>query len=157
MSAAQRETLPRVKRILAPTDFSPSAESALRWAVSLRDAYGAEIVILHVVDLGLAGAASLPTGMAAATAFGQLVDALRAEAHEGIAKLAARHPQAKTMIREGTPRTTILDVAKEGGTDLIVMGTHGRTGLAAIFFGSVAEYVVRHSRIPVLTVRQSDT
>lgn len=156
MSTTQRQALPRVKRVLAPTDFSGGAESAVQWAISLRDAYGAEVVILHVVDLGLAGAASLPTGMAAATAFSQMVDAMRSEAREGMQKLATRYPQVKTVVREGSPRSTILEVAKEVGADLIVMGTHGRTGLAHIFFGSVAEYVVRHSRIPVLTVRQEE-
>jgi nucleotide-binding universal stress UspA family protein len=58
------------------------------------------------------------------------------------------------MVREGMPRAAILDVAREVGADLIVMGTHGRTGLTHVVFGSVAEHVVRHSRIPVLTVRQ---
>ncbi|MDP3766726.1 MAG: universal stress protein, partial [Dehalococcoidia bacterium] len=60
----------------------------------------------------------------------------------------------RTIIREGMPRSMILDVAREVGADLIVMGTHGRTGLTHVFFGSVAEHVVRHSRIAVLTVRQ---
>lgn len=156
MSSGRAQTLPQMKRILAPTDFSPGAESALQWAASIREAYHAELVILHVVDLGLAGAASLPTGMAAATAFGQMVDALRSEAREGIRKLGTRYPEVRTVIREGSPRSTILEVAKEVGADLIVMGTHGRTGLAHIFFGSVAEYVVRHSRIPVLTVPQQE-
>jgi nucleotide-binding universal stress UspA family protein len=73
-----------------------------------------------------------------------------------MAKVAARYPQAKTRIREGSPRTGVLDTARDVGADLIVMGTHGRSGLAHIFFGSVAEHVVRQSQIPVLTVRQRD-
>lgn len=143
----------RVKGILAPTDFSRGADAALEWAVDLGAALGAEITILHVADFGLAGAASFPTGVAAATAYRQMVDALRAEAREGMARLSKSYPQARTLIREGSPRTAVLEAARELGSDLIVMGTHGRTGLAHIFFGSVAEYVVRHSQVPVLTVR----
>src|SRR5437899_11734721 len=86
----------------------------------------------------------------------ELIDRLRAETKTEMAKVAARYPKAKTMVREGPARTGILNVAREIGADLIVMGTHGRTGLAHIFFGSVAEYVVRHSHIPVLTVREEE-
>ena len=154
MTAHPARTMAKVKRILAPTDFSPGADNALQWAVGMCES-NAEITILHVLDLSLVGAAGLPTEMAAMPAVGQLIDRLRAEAREEMRKVAARYPQAKTLIREGSPRATILDVAREIGADLIVMGTHGRTGLAHIFFGSVAEYVVRHSRIPVLTVRQN--
>lgn len=154
MASYQPPARRRVTRILAPTDFSPGADLALAWAMDLRDAYDAEITILHVVDYGLAGAASMPTGMAAATAYGQMVDAMRREADASMARVAKAYPRAARVVRDGSPRTVILEAAKELGASLIVMGTHGRTGLAHIFFGSVAEYVVRHSRIPVLTVRQ---
>ncbi len=153
---ARPDTLARVKKILAPTDFSPDAEPALQWAQSLSEALGADLLILHVLDLSLAGVAGLPTEMAAMPAVGQLVDRVRVETKAEMVKVAARYPRAKTMVREGSPRTGILEAGREIGADLIVMGTHGRTGLAHIFFGSVAEYVVRHSRIPVLTVRQED-
>ncbi len=157
MSTARRQNLPRVRRILAPTDFSPGAESALRWANGLGEALSAEVVILHVLDLSLAGIAGLPTEFAAMPAAAELIDRLRAETKTEMARVAAQFPRAKTVVRETVPRIGILDVAREVGADLIVMGTHGRTGLAKIFFGSAAEYVVRHSRIPVLTVRQDET
>ncbi len=157
MSATRRQNLPRVKRILAPTDFSPGAESALQWASSLGEAYHAEVVILHILDLSLAGVAGLPTEFAAMPAAAELIDRLRAETKTEMARVTAQFPRAKAVVRETIPRTGILDVAREVEADLIVMGTHGRTGLAKIFFGSAAEYVVRHSRIPVLTVRQDET
>lgn len=157
MSATRRQNLPRIKRILVPTDFSPGAESALQWASSLGEAYHAEVVILHILDLSLAGVAGLPTEFAAMPAAAELIDRLRAETKTEMARVTAQFPRAKTVVRETIPRAGILDVAREVGADLIVMGTHGRTGLAKIFFGSVAEYVVRHSRIPVLTVRQDET
>lgn len=156
-NTARPHTLARVKKILAPTDFSPGAESALQWAQSLSEALGADLVILHVLDLSLAGVAGLPTELAAMPAVGQLVDRFRVETKAEIARVAARYPRAKAIIREGSARTGILDAAREVSANLIVMGTHGRTGLAHIFFGSVAEYVVRHSQIPVLTVRQEET
>jgi nucleotide-binding universal stress UspA family protein len=144
----------RIRRILAATDFSAGAERALQWARALSEAFSADLVILHVLDLSLAGAAGLPTELAAMPAVGQLMDRLRSEATAEMTKVAARHPRARTLLREGSPRQTILDVAREVGADVIVVGTHGRTGLAHVFFGSVAEHVVRHSRVPVLTVRQ---
>ena len=156
MSSARSQTPPGLKRILAPTDFSPAAEPALQWATSFSAAFGAELVILNVLDVSLAGSAGLPTEFAAMPAAAELIDRLRAETKTEMAKVAARYPKAKTTAREGPARTGILDVAREIGADLIVMGTHGRTGLAHIFFGSVAEYVVRHSHIPVLTVREEE-
>lgn len=145
---------PQVKRILAPTDFSSGAERALQWAVGLGELLEAEVVILHVLDLSLAAAAGFPAQVAAMPAAGELMERVRQETSVEMSRLANRFPHAETMMREGSPRPVILEVAKEIGADLIVMGTHGRTGLAHVFFGSVAEHVVRHSRIPVLTVRQ---
>lgn len=146
----------RVSRIVAPTDFSPGAEPALQWAMHLAKALRAEVTIMHVMDLSLAAAAGLPTQMAAMPAYGDLLEHVRRETKQEMAALAKRYPDATTIIREGPPRSVILEVAKEIGADLIVMGTHGRTGLAHVFFGSVAEHVVRHSPVPVLTVRQKD-
>lgn len=142
------------RRILVPTDFSPGAEGALDWAKALGAAFSAEVVLVHVLDLSIAALAGFPSSLAMVPAAGELLDRIRSETEQEMAKLAARMPGIKPMIREGTPRTTILDVAAEVRADLIVMGTHGRTGWTHVFFGSVAEHVVRHSRIPVLTVRQ---
>lgn len=146
----------RVRRILFPTDFSPAAETAARWAEAMRQRFGAELVVLHVLDLSLAGLAGLSTQVAMMPAVDELVERVRAEAAEEMARLQARFPQARTVLREGSTRPTILQVAEEVGADLIVMGTHGRTGLARVLLGSVAEYVVRHSRVPVLTIRESE-
>jgi len=146
----------RVRRILFPTDFSPGAEPAVRWALGLARAFGAELVILHVLDLSLAGLAGLPTQVAMMPAVDELIERVRAETAAEMKRLAARFPDARTIVREGSARPTILQVAGEVDADLIVMGTHGRTGLAHVLFGSVAAHVVRHSRIPVLTVRETE-
>src|SRR2546427_9927742 len=153
MTTARRQTAPRVKRVVAPTDFSPGAESALQWGASLSAAFGAELVILNVLDLSLVSVAGLPTEFAAMPAAAELIGRLRAETKTEMAETAARYPKATTLLREGIPRTGILDAAREVVAALIVSGTHGRTGLAHIFFGGVAEYVVRDSRIPVLPGR----
>jgi nucleotide-binding universal stress UspA family protein len=146
----------KVKRILFPTDFSPGTEPAARWVEALRRAFGAEVVILHVLDLSLAGVAGMPTEMAAMPAVGELLERARAETAEEMARVQQRFPEARTMVREGSPRPMILQVAADVGADLIVMGTRGRSGLAHVLFGSVAEHVVRHSPIPVLTVRETE-
>src|SRR3989442_13772255 len=154
MSTARSQTPPGLKRILAPTDFSPAAEPALQWATSLSAAFGADLGILNVLDVNLARIAGLPTEFAAMPAAAELIDRLRAETKTEMAKVAARYPKAKTMVREGPARTGILNVAREIAAALIVMGTHGRTGLAHIFFGTDAGHVVRHSHIPVLTASE---
>ncbi len=147
----------RIARVLTPTDFSPAVEPALQWAMRLADAFGAEVTLLHVLDPSLGAVAGLPAHLAAMPAYGELLDVVRGEARDEMAKLGRRYPSAKTVIREGPPRSIIMEVAGEIKAGLIIMGTHGRTGLAHVFFGSVAEHVVRHSRIPVLTVRQHET
>lgn len=149
-----RGKAPRIVKILAPTDFSPGAEPARRWAIGVGNAYGAEVIILHVLDMSVAAFAGMPSEWATVAAMSRLIDKARAEAKTQMARLARRHSSVRTMIREGSPRPTILQVAAKEGADLIVMGTHGRSGVSRVLFGSVAEHVVRHSRIPVLTIRR---
>ncbi len=146
----------RLSLILVPTDFSPGAEPALRWAATLAAASSAEILLLHVLDF------ITPALMVATPEMGVWIDdeavqRIRSEAAAAIAGEAARLPRARTLIRDGMPRSVILEVAAESRADLIVMGTHGRTGLTHMLLGSVAEHVVRHSSLPVLTVRQWET
>lgn len=146
----------QIKRVLLATDFSPYAEAALRWADGLSRAFGADLFIVHALDLTLGGLAGLTPEIAPMPVADQLLEHLRAEAATEMARLAARFPAAQTVVREGSPRPTILQVASDVGADLIVMGTQGRTGLAHILIGSVAEHAVRHSRIPVLTIRLAE-
>ncbi|MBI3998711.1 MAG: universal stress protein [Armatimonadetes bacterium] len=143
----QRARTARITRILAPTDFSPGAEPALNRATMLAKRFDAKVILLHVLDLSLAALAGLPPEMAAMPATIELAERARAEAAEEMRRLAARVPGSRTIIRDGSPRPVILDVAGELKADLIVMGTRGRTGLAKVFFGSVAEHVVRNSRV----------
>jgi len=78
---------------------------------------------------------------------------LREQAQQWMNGLKRLVPDVETLVREGSPRPAIVEAALELDCQLIVMGTHGRSGLAHLLLGSVAEYVVRNSKVPVLTVR----
>lgn len=123
---------------------------------ALAGVFDAEMLLLHVLDVRLAAIAGLPPDMASMPAVDELVRSASAEAEQQMQALGVQFPDARTILNEGVPRLIILEVAKAEVADLIVMGTHGRTGLSHVFFGSVAERVVRHSRVPVLTARQED-
>jgi nucleotide-binding universal stress UspA family protein len=138
-------------KLLVPTDFSPSADAAATLAVSIAKALDAKVIVLHVLDLAPIMAAAgeqLPPDLAA-----EVLDRMRKEAAQRLAREADRYPQATPLMVEGAPRTTIVELALELRADLIVMGTQGRSGLDRVLLGSVAEHVVRHSDVPVLTVR----
>ncbi|HEV2281932.1 MAG TPA: universal stress protein [bacterium] len=144
-----------IQTILVPTDFSDSANAALRWAADLAQALGARIVLLHVVDLEYqwipAGPAVVPTPVPAVVA-----RRIREQARAALDAIAAKTPAVRRgLVRDGHARDVILAAADELKADFIVMGTHGRRGVAHLFIGSVAEYVVRHARVPVMTVRAS--
>ena len=135
-----------IHTILFPTDFSEASEHAFPLACALTRDYGARLVILHV--------APLPT-----IAFGEGVvppnpELYAHEAHEQLNRLQVPDAdvRAERRFEEGDPATEILRAAQELPADLIVLGTHGRTGLRRLLMGSVAEQVVRKARCPVLTV-----
>jgi nucleotide-binding universal stress UspA family protein len=139
--------LPRISRILVATDFSDQAHKALEWARSLADAFGAKLVLLHVIDIFSMAEVGCVMGGA------DPLPLLQEQAHKRMAELRTLIPDAQTVVREASPRPTIVDAALELDCQMIVMGTHGRSGLAHLLLGSVAEYVVAHSKVPVLTVR----
>ena len=143
-----------ITRILVPTDFSDTSDTALTYAQSLADSLGASLHLVHVFDDGYADAML-------ADASAAVYDSMRATAMTAARrKLQRRMPPADrrrffgtTATIEGKPATAIVDYAEEHEIDLIVMGTHGRRGFAHLLLGSVAEQVVRTAKCPVLTVR----
>jgi nucleotide-binding universal stress UspA family protein len=139
--------VPRISRILVAIDFSFHASNALQWARSLADAFGAKLILLHVIDVSSLAASG---GAAAGIDF---IHLLREEAHKRMGELKALIPDAQTDVREGSPRPAIVDAALELNCQMIIMGTHGHSGLEHLLLGSVAEHVVRDSKVPVLTVR----
>jgi nucleotide-binding universal stress UspA family protein len=137
---------PKISRILVATDFSPQARSALEWAQSLAGALGAELVLLHVINIfGLAELACVTGGPDPLLLF-------REQAHKSMRELKALIPDAQTVVHEGSPSHVIVDIALDLNCQMIVMGTHGRSKLVHLLLGSVAEYVVRSGSVPVLTV-----
>jgi nucleotide-binding universal stress UspA family protein len=142
--------------VLVPIDFSPSARAALEYGTFLAGKFGAELDVLHVWEppgyVGPDALALLPVSQGPSGWDQTRTDVTR-EVEHFLAKAAAKPSQLAVLVEAGEPSDTILRVAKDGGSDLIVMGTHGRTGLSRLLIGSVAEAVLRRSTCPVLTVR----
>ena len=144
-------------RILVPTDFGKSSENALNYALAFAQKFGAELWLLHVVqDLSL----FIPEAVMVAPPAAPPVDQFIAAARTALARVVdGRKTQGVTINPEvgvGPPHEEIVRLAKEKDIDLIVMGTHGHTGLARVLLGSVAEKVVRLAPCPVLTVRHPE-
>jgi universal stress protein A len=129
--------------VLHPTDFSDASQGACERAVELARQCGAKLTVLHVYahPLMAEGFAHVPDPTP------ELEERLSYVAHEELPIPVAR------SLRVGTPAEQIVAFAREHCCDLIVMGTHGRTGLGHLLMGSVAETVVRHAPCPVMVVR----
>lgn len=139
------------QHILLPIDGSNQADKALEYAI---DHYpDAEFTVLHVLELGT-GDLSAFAGMTGAVPdedhLTEAADELLADAKTRIEAVGAT---ATTDRRQGRPHRAITDEIDEGSYDLVVLGSHGRDGVARVLLGSVAEKVVRRSPIPVLVVR----
>jgi nucleotide-binding universal stress UspA family protein len=147
----------RFTRILVPTDFSPASAAAFATATELAEPFRASITLLHVLEDPYA------TSAYAAEVYGYLPQGLKetwqrnAEAH--LLKVLPAEERdrigASSEVVFGSPAQAIVEHAEGRGFDLIVMGTHGRSGVAHLLLGSVAERVVRTAPCPVLTVRDS--
>lgn len=147
----------RLKKILCPIDFSDSADHAMRYATALAETFGAELTLLHVVApviAALPSETSLPGVLQ--TDIDEIAEACRERLDQTVGKLAASGLTVQHEVLNGVPFIEIIRYAREAGTDLIVMGTHGRTGLGHLLIGSVAERVVRKSPCPVLTIKHPE-
>ena len=141
----------QIKRILVPTDFSRSSLNAVDYAVDLAKQNHAELILVHVIEpMSYAVPRYLPEPTA-------LLEEQRKEAQGALDRLVARvserHPQCRSEVHLGVVYQRIAELAHTLKADLIVIATHGRTGLAHLLIGSVAERVVRMAPCPVLTVR----
>jgi nucleotide-binding universal stress UspA family protein len=142
--------MPDIRRILCPVDFSPSSERALDFAVDLAKALGAELDLLHVYQLPVY---ALPDGaMMAGPEFTTRVTTESQRALTELCESRASGVTTKTHLIEGIPYREIVRMGEDLGVGLIVVGTHGRTGLRHLLLGSVAERVVRSAKVPVITV-----
>ncbi len=150
--------MPMYSKILVPVDFSSHSRAALVHALELASHFDASVDVLHVAEIPVfrtdpsiatAGGAQTLRDYALADANGELQAFLESSNAGARAKLS-RH------VETGKPRDVILEHARRGSYDLIVMGTQGRTGRAHSLAGSVAESIVRMAPCPVLTVRESN-
>jgi nucleotide-binding universal stress UspA family protein len=133
----------RIRKILYATDFSPYSNQAYFHAVALAENHGASLTVLYV----------MPTGFGTPEAAGGVEDrSYWREQLEQIRPINAGIP-VRHVLLEGDPAGEIVDYAREVATDLIVMGTHGRTGLERLLMGSVAEKVMREAPCSVLVVK----
>lgn len=140
--------------IVVATDFGPSAEAALDYAVVLAKALNARIFLVHTYQLPIIG---FPDGaiVASAELAGRILDG----AQTAFARDVERHRDSgvaiKTLLKQADAREGILEAVNEVQADLVVLGTHGRRGIARALIGSVAESLVRTSTVPVMTVHAS--
>ncbi len=143
-----------INKILVPIDFSDYSKSALKYAVNFCKYCKAEMTLIYVVE---------PVIYPPDFSMGQIaIPSVNAEwderAKQELDKLAKEHIPAgvpvKTIIKTGKPFLEIIETASELDIDLIIIATHGRTGIEHILFGSTAEKVVRKAPCPVLTLRE---
>lgn len=144
-----------IRTIVCPVDFSPGSSTATEYAMSLAETLGASVHLLHVYPLGTFVG---PDGGLVLTP--QMVKQLSEQSLEALRKLAAPYERpgrvVEVHVRDGAPADETVRFAQGVNADLIVLGTHGRTGISRMFLGSVAERIVRTSPIPVLTVRMPE-
>ena len=152
----------KLTRILAPTDFSKFSGFALEWAAYLAQCMKADLVLLHVIleeegkiveeIVGEGAVVHIPKGIRE-----DVVKDRQKKLKEQYNMVVSGEIKSSIRVEEitriGVPFLEIIKVSKEKEVDLIVMGTHGRTGLAHVLIGSVAEKVVHHAHCPVLTVK----
>jgi nucleotide-binding universal stress UspA family protein len=145
----------QLRRILLPTDFSGCANYALPYAASIARATGATIICVHVVEpiVPAVGYSGLAEPMPIADISEQLEDSAERELPQLAECDEFSGLEVEEVIVHGDPAAEIVRVAGEREVDLIVVSSHGRTGLGRIIFGSTAEAVVRHASCPVLVVK----
>jgi nucleotide-binding universal stress UspA family protein len=143
-----------INKVLVPIDFSDYSKSALRYAVNFAKSFNAEIIVIYVVE---------PVIYPPDFSMGQIaMPSINTEwddrAKDELQKLAKSEiigaVKVKTIIKTGKPFVEIIETAKEENVDLIIIATHGHSGVEHILFGSTAEKVVRKAPCPVLTLRE---
>jgi nucleotide-binding universal stress UspA family protein len=146
----------QIKTVLVPVDFSTFSSKALDYAVAFGEQFQAALVLLHVVEPMV-----YPENYMTIPAVSDDINASLMKAAEE--KLGAQrdrvrgnHLEISVLTRLGRPYVEITEAARELGADLIILGTHGHTGLKHVLLGSTAERVVRHAPCPVLTVRHPE-
>jgi universal stress protein A len=137
----------KAPKILVPTDFSTAGRTALEMATSLAKGRGASLLIVHVEEP--------PTAYGGGELYYGIDEPSKADLQRMLAEVVpsdSKVPHEHRLVM-GSPATAIMHMAEKEGAELIVMATHGRTGMFRLLMGSVAEEVVRKAKCPVLTVK----
>jgi universal stress protein A len=143
-----------IRTILVPTDFSRHSEAALRYACGLAERMGSALHLLHVLTEVMPVGPDPMLAPVLPPEYFRETEAASREALANVLDPAWGKPSAVEMcVRWGSPVDVIVDHAATQGVDLIVIATHGRTGLSHVLLGSVAERIIRESPCPVLTIR----
>lgn len=146
----------QIKTILCPIDFSKISANAMEYAVFLASHHHAELLLLHVVEY----LQEFEYYQILVFTPQELAEKIEKQAHEELNKLTEqikKTVKVETVVRQGKAFMEIIKAAKEKDMDLIVMASHGRTGISHLLMGSVAEKVVRQAHCPVLIVRDKNT
>lgn len=148
------ENMRAIQHLLVPIDFGKASDQALAIAMQLGKVLQARLTLLHVVQT------PLMTGLETGIGIAQYLDDLQSQAQQSLARYAQRVKTSgldcETIIELALPYQHIVDYAARQHVDLIVMGTHGHTGLQHMLLGSVAERVVRLAPCPVLVTRGAE-
>lgn len=148
--------MPQITRIVVPIDFSEYSKKAFRYAIDFARTFHAEMVLVYVVE---------PIVYPADFSFGQvalpsmereLLERGQEQLKNLIDKEVPAGIVARSLVRSGKPFVEIIQVAKEENAELIIIATHGHSGIEHVLFGSTAEKVVRKAPCPVLSIRSSD-
>jgi len=145
-----------IRRVLVPIDFSDCSMHALNYAMALAERFDARIILLHVVEPAVHSEHYLSGPMAFDETNQHLLEAGRERLEDVNRKCVVHRVGSEPLVRIGHAHSEIADTANALAADLIVLGTHGYTGLKHVLLGSTAERVVRSAPCPVLTVRQAD-
>jgi nucleotide-binding universal stress UspA family protein len=143
----------RIRNIICAVDFSEYSEYALRYAVHFAETFDADLKLLHVVELPFLPSYSLAGVPDLSIPTEEIEAGARQKMDEVVAKWRAKYAKVEGQVRTGTAFVEIIGYAREVDADLIVVGTHGRTGLRHMLIGSVAEKIVRKAPCPVLSVK----
>jgi len=137
------------RHILVPIDFGEPSEEAVDLALALAARFDASVTLLHVVSMPPYYYSAYAEGLAFPVE--EMETRAKAALDDAVAKANAKYPRTRGSVTAGHPPEQILAAITSSGADLVVMGTHGRRGVSRVLLGSVAEKVVRHSPVPVLT------
>jgi universal stress protein A len=142
-----------LKKILFATDFSEGSSSSLPYAVSIARQYGAKLYFVHVIYDVVKTSGWYVPHVSMDELYRDMEKNAKAQLEKSFLEEIRGYKDVEHVVLKGTPYEEISRFAEENKIDLIVIGTHGRTGLDRMLFGSTAEQVVRYAPCPVLTVR----